>query len=96
MYAVIRSYEGGGSTALIDLIEERRDEVERLLRGVNGFIGYTVIRTAKGGATITFCLDKVGTDEIAQLARDWVIEHAAGMGVPPAKVTEGDVPLHFG
>ncbi len=94
MYAVIRSYEGGGSSALIDLIEQRRDEVEGLLRGVTGFVGYTVIRTEKGGTTITVCDDKVGTDESAQVARDWVVEHAAAMGVPPPKVTEGDVPLH--
>jgi ABC-2 type transport system ATP-binding protein len=40
VYGVIRSYAGPGAKELFDLIVERKDEVEGLLRDVTGFVGY--------------------------------------------------------
>ncbi len=38
MYTVIRSYSGSGATALFDLLEERIEEVESIIRSVTGFV----------------------------------------------------------
>ena len=89
MHTVIRSYSGSGATALFDLLEERKEEVESLIRAVTGFVSYSLVRTADGGVSVTVCQDKGGTDESLQLARDWIQEHGSNLDVSPPTVTEG-------
>ena len=89
MHTVIRSYSGSGATALFDLIEERKEEVEGLMRAVTGFASYSLVRTADGGVSVTVCQDKAGTDESLQLAREWIQEHGPNLDVSPPTVTEG-------
>ena len=89
MHTVIRSYSGAGATALLDLLEERKEEVESLIRAVTGFVSYSLVRTADGGVSVTICQDKAGTDESLQLAKDWIQEHGANLSVSPPSVMEG-------
>jgi len=89
MHTVIRSYSGSGASALFDLLEERKEEVESLIRAVTGFVSYSLVRTADGGVSVTVCQDKAGTDESLQLARDWIQEHGSNLDVSPPTVTEG-------
>jgi hypothetical protein len=94
MHAVIRSYSGSGATDLFNLLEERKDEVEDIIRPVTGFVSYSLIRTSDGGVSVTVCQDKGGTDESLQRARDWIATNASGLGVSPA-VSEGSVILQL-
>ncbi len=89
MHTVVRNYSGSGATGLIDLLEDRKEEVESLIRAVTGFVSYSLVRTDGGCVTITVCQDKVGTDESLQLAREWIQENAATLDVSPPTVTEG-------
>ena len=89
MNTIIRNYSGSGATELFDLLEERRDEVESLIRAVSGFVSYSLVRTVDGGFTVTACQDKAGTDESLQLAREWIQEHGAHLNVSPPTVSEG-------
>jgi len=89
MHTVIRSYAGSGAAALFDLLEERRSEVEELIRAVTGLISYSLVRTADGGVSVTICQDKTGTDESLELARNWIQENASHLDVHPPTVTEG-------
>ena len=89
MHTVIRSYSGSGATALLDLIEERKGEIESLIRAVTGFVSYSLVRTADGGISVTVCQDKTGTDESLQLAREWIQENGADLDVSPPTVAEG-------
>ena len=95
MHAVIRTYSGAGATDLFDRIVAARDEVQRLISGVQGFVSYTLVRTDDGGVTITVCQDRAGTDESVKVARDWVAANAGDIGAPAPVVTEGDVGLSF-
>ena len=95
MYGVIRSYSGPGAKELFDLIVERKDEVEGLLRGVKGFVTYTLIQTDGGGATVTVCQDQAGADESIQVAHDWVAANGADLGAAAPTVTEGSVGIHL-
>ncbi len=95
MHAVERSYAGGDTGALFDLIEERRAEVEDLLRSVSGFVSYAAFRTDDGGVTVTVCQDKAGTDESSEVARNWVAENAADLSVEPPAISEGSVIVHL-
>ncbi len=95
MHAVVRSYSGSGAKELFDLLEQRVAEVESLIRAVQGFVAYSLIRTDDGGVTVTVCQDKAGTDESLRLARDWIQENASDLGASPPVVSEGPVLLQL-
>lgn len=95
MHAVVRSYSGQGAKALFDLLEERKGEVEDLIRSVAGFHAYTLLRTDDGGVTVTVCQDKAGTDQSLQLARGWIAQNASDLGTSSPSVSEGSVVLHL-
>lgn len=91
MHAIVRSYSGPGAKELFDLLEERKKEVESLIRPVTGLVSYAMLRTGDGGITVTVCQDKAGTDESLRIAREWVQENASGLGTNPPTVSEGPV-----
>jgi hypothetical protein len=96
MYAVIRSYSGQGSTALLDALETRGDEIETLFRDIPGFASYTAVRTGTDSATtVTVCANKAGTDESSQRAAAWVAENLASAGGSPPQISDGATALHF-
>ena len=95
MHAVVRVYSGDGGKKLFDVLGERKSEVEALIRPVKGFVSYALIRTADGGASVTVCEDKAGTDESLQLARDWIAKNASNTGASAPTVLEGSVILHL-
>jgi hypothetical protein len=94
MQTVIRKYSGKGAKELFDLLEERADEVEGLLRPVAGFVGYTLARSGDGGFSMTVCQDKAGIDESVRKAREWISENAGSSGASPPEVWEGTVLIH--
>ena len=95
MHAVVRTYSGQSARALFDMLEERKAEVESLIRSVLGFRAHTLLRTEDGGVTVTVCYDKTGTDESLQLAQNWIAENAPELGVNPLSVAEGPALLHL-
>ena len=95
MHAVVKTYSGAGARALFDLLEERKAEIESLIRSVLGFQSYTLLRTDDGGITVTICYDKAGTDESLELARNWIAENAPDLSVDPPSISEGPVLLHL-
>ena len=95
MHAVVRTYSGPGAKELFDLLEQRKAEVEDIIRSVSGFQAYTLLRTDDGGVTVTVCQDKAGTDQSLQVARDWIQQNASGLGTSPPAVSEGSVILHL-
>jgi hypothetical protein len=94
MHVVIRSYSGQGASELFDLLEQREEDVNTLLTGVPGFVSYAAFRANGGGATVTVCQDKTGTDESSRRAAEWVKENVSTTVDPPA-ITEGDTVLQF-
>jgi hypothetical protein len=94
MHAVIRTFSGSGAKKMVDLLDERKKEVEGLIRPVKGFVSYSLIRTADGGVSVTVCEDKAGTDQSSQIARDWIGKNASDLGVSPPTVVEGSIKHH--
>jgi len=91
MYAVVRTYSGKGAKELFDVLENRKADVESVMRPVKGFVSYLLARTADGGLSVTVCQDKAGTDESVRLAREWVAKNAANTGAGAPQVAEGPV-----
>jgi hypothetical protein len=95
MQTVVRTYSGKGAKELVDVLEKNKGEVERLLRAIKGFVGYTMARSDDGGFTVTVCQDKAGIDESVLVAREWIAKNAASTGVAAPKVTTGSVIIHL-
>jgi hypothetical protein len=95
MHAIIRTYSGNGAKELIDVIEKKKAEVERLIRSVKGFVSYSVIRTAGGGFSVSIYLDKAGTEESSRIAREWIENNARNTGVAAPSISEGEVIVHL-
>ncbi len=95
MHAVVRTYSGQGAKELFDLLEQRKAEIENIIRSVSGLQAYSLIRTDDGGVTVTVCQDKAGTDKSLQLARDWIQQNASDLGTSPPAVSEGSVVLQL-
>ncbi len=94
MYVVIRSYSGQGATELFDLLGQREADVKELIGGVPGFVTYAALRTDEGGATVTVCQDKAGTDESSRRAAGWVQENVT-TAIDPPRITEGSTVIQF-
>lgn len=95
MHAVVRSYSGSGAKELFDLLEERKADVESIIRSVTGFVTYSLIRTDDGGISVTVCQDKAGTDDSVNVARDWIQKNASDLNVSSPSVSEGSITLHL-
>jgi heme-degrading monooxygenase HmoA len=94
MNAVIRHYRG--NSQLFDELERRTDEVEKVIRGVSGFVSYYLVRTEDGGGfTVSVFEDKTGTDESIRVAADWVRQNVPQAAGSPPEVMEGRVVLHM-
>ncbi len=92
MYAVVRNYPG--ASQLFDVLESKKEDVERVIRGVPGLVSYTLMRSADGGVSVTVCQDKAGADESVRLAAEWVRENFTGTSNPPA-ISEGETILQL-
>lgn len=95
MHAVIRQYSGQGARELIDALEQHTADVERVIRGVPGFVSYSLIRTGDGGLSVTVCQDRAGCEESSRGAREWIRQNVA-MSTSAPQVTEGNVIVHLG
>jgi restriction endonuclease Mrr len=95
MHSVIRTYSGKGAKELFDLLEQRKTDVEQLLRPVKGFVSYTLARSGDGGFSVTICQDKAGTDESVQKAKEWIAKNAQNIGAAAPQILEGSVLMHL-
>ncbi|MCQ1573112.1 hypothetical protein NFO65_20510 [Neorhizobium galegae] len=96
MDVVVRTYTGKGSKELFSLLEERKAEIEKLLRSTKGFVSYTLAQSSEsdGGLSMTVCQDKAGIDESVNMAKDWIAKNAAHIGVDAPKVSLGKIIIH--
>jgi hypothetical protein len=96
MDVVVRTYSGKGSKELFSLLEERKAEIEKLLRSTTGFVSYTLARSSEsdGGLSMTVCEDKAGIDESVRMAKDWIAKNASHIGADAPKVSLGQIIIH--
>ena len=96
MDVVVRTYTGKGSKELFSLLEQRKADVEKLMRSVKGFESYTLARSSsgEGGLSMTVCQDKAGTEESVRVAKEWIAKNAANLAVDTPKVSTGSIIIH--
>lgn len=94
MQAVIRKYSGKGAAELLDLLDQRKSEIEATMRSVPGFVSYTLARSETGGFSVTICQDQAGIDDSTRRARDWIAQNARGISVAAPEVVAGKIVTH--
>jgi hypothetical protein len=94
MQTVVRTYSGKGAKELFDVLEQRKADLETVMRPIKGFVSYTAARNSEGGFTVTVCQDKAGVDESVRKAKDWITKNAASTGAAAPKISEGSVVIH--
>ena len=92
MYATVRRYENAG--ALADAMTSKREDVQKLISEVPGFVTYCATREGDTITTVSIYNDKAGCDESTRRAREWVGENVQGHLAPP-EVSGGDAFLNF-
>jgi hypothetical protein len=88
MHTVIRVYRG--ASELMEQLTSRQAEIEKLIRGVPGFVGYYLVRSVDGGASVTVCETKAGTDESTRLAADYIRTNLPNVPFNVPEVIDGD------
>ena len=96
MDVVVRTYTGKGSKELFSLLEQRKTDVEKLMRSVKGFESYTLARSnsGEGGLSMTVCQDTTGTQESERVAKEWLSKNAANISMDAPKVSAGSIIIH--
>ena len=90
MYAVVRRYQG--ASQLFEELAQRQADVAQLLRDVPGFVDYYLFRSGDGGgASVTVCEDRAGTQESTRRAAEWIRQNVPAAAGTPPEITEGEV-----
>lgn len=95
MHVVTRTYTGRGAKELFDVLEKRKSDVEKLIRSIDGFVNYSLVRTSDGGFSVSVFRDKSGADESIKQAKDWISKNAGNTGASAPAVLEGRAILHL-
>ena len=90
MYAIVRNYTG--ATKLFDVLQDRKREIEALIRGqVPELVSYTLLRAPDGGVAVTVCQTKEAAEASLKVAREWIQNNASDAGAGPPAVLQGEV-----
>lgn len=94
MYATIRSYSE--STGLTDALLDHENEVRQVIRQIDGFRGYYLVRPSEGEAvTISLFEDQSGGQESSRRAAEWLTENLPDVSISSPQVMAGEVVLSF-
>jgi hypothetical protein len=90
MYATIRIY--GEAEGLADAVAENETEIVGLLREIDGFRSYYMVKTGPVSATsITVCDDQAGAEASNQVARNYIATNLAHLSISAPEVHVGEV-----
>ena len=96
MFAVCNMFTGQGAEALYDRLFNSSAEVEALMRGISGFVSYTMVRTEEGGYSVVVVENQSDLPEVAKVAGGYIQQLAAEIGpIDPPVSHIGPVGLHL-
>jgi hypothetical protein len=95
MHAVVRNYAGPNAAQFIDQMERNKDEIERLIAAIDGFVSYTLVRTGEGGASVSVYQTKHGADASSRAVEDFVETTLSADDRVTPIVSDGEVVVHL-
>ena len=94
MFTTLRIYSGMPGAAPRFLA--KKEEIEKVLRGVPGFAGYRLVATPDGIASVTICETMEGCEASAKAASTWVRENMPDLASKPPQIISGESLISFG
>lgn len=94
MHTMLRIYSGMPGVAPRFL--ERKADLEKEMRGVPGFLGYRLLSTADGIASVTICESQAGCEESAKRSAAWVKTNFPDLSSKPPQIVSGESLISFG
>ncbi len=91
MYATVRTYSG--TSELADALVGKAADVKDLIKGIDGFKAYYLVRTADGAVSISVYEDEAGADASTAAAASFIRENLPGLSVAAPQVSAGEVVL---
>lgn len=92
MYAVIRRYSD--VAILIKALDQKQEDVKRVLSEIPGFMAYYAVRDGEALATVTVSRDRESAEESSRRAAQWVHDNVAAQRVRPPEAIGGEVFIH--
>jgi hypothetical protein len=89
MYATVRVYEA--SPDLADALAGRADDIKQLLRGIDGFEAYYLVKTDGGAVSVSVYDDKSGAEESNRVAAGWLRENMPDLPGTTPQISAGEV-----
>jgi hypothetical protein len=92
MHATIRHYRD--APGLIDGVVANEEEIRTLLRDIDGFRAYYIVRTGDVSAiSVSVYDDRAGAEASTAAAREWIAANLPDLKASPPEVHEGEVGL---
>ncbi len=89
MYATVRTY--AASPEMADALVRNEADVKSLLRGIDGFRAYYLVRTADGAVSVSVYDDEAGANESTTAAAKWIRDNMPEIGGSTPQVSSGEV-----
>jgi hypothetical protein len=89
MFASIRKYNG--APLLADELIKKQDDIKSVLRPIQGFHAYYLLKTNDGAVSMTVCENQAGVDESNRVAATWLKDKLPTFATRPPEVTTGEV-----
>jgi len=93
MYTTIRIYRG--APGLADTLVNRVDEIRDMMKQVNGFESYQLLRSYGGAVSVTSCRDQEATEETNRVAAEWLRKNLPAMVTSPPEIIQGETVMSF-
>jgi hypothetical protein len=94
MFTTLRIYSGMPGVAPRFLA--KKDEIEKVMRGVPGFAGYRLVATPDGIAAVTICETQEGCEASAKAASAWIQQNMPDLAPKAPQIISGESLISFG
>jgi heme-degrading monooxygenase HmoA len=91
VYATVRTYSA--ASELADALVGKAADVKDLIKGIDGFKAYYLIRTADGAVSVSVYEDQAGADASTAAAAAFIRENLPDLSVAAPQVSAGEVVL---
>lgn len=79
---------------LAEAVAEHKADIVALLRGIDGFRSYYIVKTGPASAaSISVYDDQAGAEASTQVARDWIASNLTDLSISTPQVLVGEVAM---
>ena len=93
MFASIRKYSG--APALADELVKKQEDIKSVLRPIQGFNAYYLLKTGDGAVSMTVCEDRAGVEESNRVAASWLKDKLPTFATRPPEISTGEVRIQL-